>query len=372
MSLKVYDGFDHYNTITDLQQRQGFLQWSMNQGFTISTPGRLGVGKLLATTTTPAQITASFGARNKTAFVGFSMQQTRGLVTTSPAIFFLDSLTNPPVGTIQVALQFNPMNGAVLAFLGGHTQLIAGALVYTGGTFLGASPNNCFNPYEADYFEVLVTVDGAAGVITVRNNGQTILNLTGVNTQATGNATWDAIEFFQQADGFGNPPAWFVDDLYYCDTTTGPNPTYPCSSFLGDVRVITLFPTGNGATIQWTPLSGANWQNVSETAMDSDTTYNSSSTPGNQDFYNFQALTGSPLPAVIAVQVTGAYRKDDGGSRVVLQKISSSASVGSGTNASIPVTYAYVTDLFMLDPHTSAAWTATAVNGLSAGPDLVS
>ena len=65
-----------------------------------------------------------------------------------------------------------------------------------------------------------------------------------------------------------------------------------------------------------TPLAGSNWQEVAETAMDLDTSYNYTSTPGQQDTLNFGALAGT-ITTLYGIQLTYAARKDDAGARSV-------------------------------------------------------
>jgi len=135
------------------------------------------------------------------------------------------------------------------------------------------------------------------------------------------------------------------------------------------VSVDTTFPVSNGA-VQWTPLANSNWQEVSEIAMDSDTSYNFSSTPGQTDLFNMGALRAA-TSVVLGVQVTGAYRKDDATARQVAQQIKSGATQSAGTTNSIPSGYAYYTDLFVLDPNTAASWTVTAAGSAEIGYNLV-
>jgi hypothetical protein len=139
---------------------------------------------------------------------------------------------------------------------------------------------------------------------------------------------------------------------------------------LGDVRCLTLFPVGNNS-IQWTPLANTNWQEVSETAMDGDTSYNFSDTAGQQDLFNFQALSGV-INQIVAVQIKGAYRKSDAGQRTAAQQLVSGATQVAGATTYFGLSYQYVTDLFPNDPNTGVGWTLSAVNALTAGYKLLS
>lgn len=120
------------------------------------------------------------------------------------------------------------------------------------------------------------------------------------------------------------------------------------------------------ATILGT-LTITNAGNVSEVAMDSDDTYNSSSTLNDEDLLVFGVLPGD-INLVLGVQLTGAYRKDDAGTRVVKQALKSSTTEVYGADHYLSTeTYVYFTDLFVLDPNTDTSWTTTGVNSLVAG-----
>jgi hypothetical protein len=161
----------------------------------------------------------------------------------------------------------------------------------------------------------------------------------------------------------------YLANMYICDSTTGPG-SYACNTFLGDVRTAALFPTSNG-TVSWTPLTGSNWSEVNEVAFDGDSSYNYTSAAGNQDILNFGSLVGT-VSGILAVAVTGAYRKDDAGTHTLAQQIVSSGTQEAGATISVPGTYVYDTDVFVLDPATGASWTVTGVNALKAGYKLLS
>ena len=142
------------------------------------------------------------------------------------------------------------------------------------------------------------------------------------------------------------------------------------NSFAGDMRCITLFVTGQ-ISAQWTPSAGLNWQNVDEVAMDGDTTYNSSGTPGTEDILNLQALLRT-VDQVIAVQLTGVYRKDTSGTAMVSQLLQSGGVKSYGTAFSVPNGWSYFIDIWKMDPNGGGNWSASAANNLAAGYNLVS
>lgn len=339
MALKVFDGFDHYGTGTDFLARSGFLQW---QGGNISfVTGRNGNGKAAQPGPPFNGLTGVFSARNSAAGIGMAIDMAGG----STIISLVDSLA----GAAQVTVLFNEANFSIQVYRGVQT-----------GTLLFTSNNNVWSQEVWNYVEVWITVSSTVGTVLVKVNGETLVNLTGQNTQNTANTTFDTLSYT------GNT----IDDFYYADTTTGPG-SFPCNAPLGDVRVFTAFPIGN-SSVTWTPLANTNWQEVSEVAMDGDTSYNFTTTAGDEDLLNFSALANT-VNKILGVQVTGAYRKDDATMRTVKQALKSGATEQYGTTNSLPdTTYAYFTDLWTLDPNTSASWTLAGVNGIAAGYNLVS
>jgi hypothetical protein len=378
MALKVFDGFDHYNSKTDLTARSGVMQWQW------MTPGAPGSGTPTGTVNfvpfpggsvdgecvflqgqswyDMALLTAVLSFRNQTNIVGFRQYAPSGPVVTASgfAIFFYDT---QQVGgpAIQFTILFNENSYGINVFNGSYSA--------AGSTQIGISANNVWAANTGNMIEVQYTISTTVGAVKIIVNGVTVLNLTNVNTQTGSNAVADGIGFKPEINGGITQATGYFDDFYVCDTTLGPG-TYPCNSPLGDVHVYTRFPTGNNSA-QWTPLANTNWQEVSEVVMDGDTSYNYSSTVTQEDLLNFSALS-TTINNILGVQVTGAYRKDDSSARSIKQAFKSGATKVYGTVDSLPTAYTYFTDLWVLDPNTSASWLLAAVNALSAGYNLVS
>ena len=347
MALKVFDGFDHYKANTDMSSRSGFLQWNNTLAVTSFVTGRNGFGLALSLGNANNGFSATFGQRVASAFVGFASNLASGV----GAVFtFTDSLSS----TAQVTVIFNNSNFSVQIRRGTST-----------GTVLLTSANNVWAAGVYNYIEIWPVIDSSAGSVTVNVNGATVATVTGVNTKNSANASWDILTFASQNTG-----TFLLDDLYYADTTTGPG-SFPCSSFLGDSRVDTVFATGNDS-VTWTPLASTNWVEVSEVAMDSDTSYNSTATPTNQDTYTFGALSGT-INVIFGLQITTAQRKDDASARSTKSVLKISSTDYFGATNSLPnTTYTYFTDLWILNPNTTANWTASDVNSADYGINCVS
>lgn len=351
MALKAWDGFDHYGSgAGDFLQRSGFIQYVQTGNFAPAfVTGRNGFGS--AITMTSSAWSAVFQERAASAFIGFALQ----LPTNSGlTIQFLDSTVGLG-GQTQCSVYFDQVNYAIKFFLGN-----------TAGTVLGISANNVWTAKVWNFIEIWPIIDNSSGSITVRVNGVTVASVSGVDTQSSGNAWWDVVNF-------GNPNTGataVIDDLYYADTTTGPG-SYPCNNFLGDVRVATLFPTANSG-VNFTPKSGTNYSQINEHAMDGDTTYNSSANVNDKDLFTFDPLENT-VSKIYGIQLTSAWRKDDGGMRVIDQVVKTGGTEYLGSDHSVPDNfYAYFTDPWILNPNTSVNWTLTDVNNILAGYKLIS
>lgn len=340
MALVAFDGYDHYNTLTDFYARTGALQyWRPGVGYpAVTTPGRNGFGKCL-----------SFGDQDTTYFifnqapanagVGFAFRCSAGNTCTAT---FRDSIA----GSQQCNIYFG--EGYRVTFSRGNTAL-------------AVSPNNVWVGNVWNWVEWWVDLSDTVGTCTLLINGVTIFSLTGLDNKNTANNWIDSFSFGGLA---------YFDDFYYADRTTGPG-TVPFNGPVGDIKVQTLFPISDHS-VQFTPSSGAsNYAMVDETAMDSDTTYNHSSNPTDEDTFIFQSLA-SNIVSVFGIQLIGAYRKDDASVRTMKQVIITSAtSYYAATFNLSDTSYSYHCDLWVINPNTSANWTVAQINGLAAGYNLV-
>jgi hypothetical protein len=368
VALKVWDGFDHYNATADFLARSGFLQWQEPppSPFPVLSfvTGRNGFGKAIkiqnnTAVAFTAWLRAVWGDRNAEYYQGVAALIPSGTVgqACSLAMSFFDTVA----GAAQITVLFNGANYSVQAFRGG-----------LGGTSIGLSANNVWSGDVWNFLESHVKIDGSTGSVSIRVNGVTVLNLTGQNTKPTANAWADACDFGVMPIALAAGQIFVeLDDIYYADTTSGAG-TFPANTFLGDCRVATLFATGVGSSTDFSPLANANWQEISEQAMDSDSSYNYSTNPTDEDLFAFSPLTAT-LSTIFGIQITVAARKDDAGARVLKSAVKSGATEDYGADHSLPdMQYAYFSDLWILDPDTGANWTLSGVNGAQYGYNLVS
>ena len=141
--------------------------------------------------------------------------------------------------------------------------------------------------------------------------------------------------------------------------------TYPTAPANVVVANFTATMSGGDFPFSYTRTS-TNFANVNEIVMDGNSSYNAANTVGFKDLF-----TVSPqLPAavqVLAIQLTGAYAKDDANSRSIAQVISSGGNESVSANHSLSASYTYVNDIYVQDPNGNVSWTANATNNMLIG-----
>jgi len=110
---------------------------------------------------------------------------------------------------------------------------------------------------------------------------------------------------------------------------------------------------------------------IGEQYCDNANTYNYSNTVGQQDSFTTDG-TLSTNSIVYGVQVTGVFTKNDAGARAACNLIISGGTQSNGATTSLGTSYAGVTDIYAVDPNTSASWTPANVNAAKIGYKLVS
>lgn len=233
-----------------------------------------------------------------------------------------------------------------------------------GTTVLGTTTALTVGQYPYLEFKVVIA-NAPDGVVTIRKNGSTLLDVTGIGTQNTASATWDEIQVgpVYTTSTVGE---WCFDDLYVLDGTG----SAPWNGFLGNCCVDTTWPTEEGAQSEWTPATGTdNALMVQDVAPDTDT-YVTSEVPAIDTY----VVEDSPQPGKLmyGVQLALSVKRADAGlfgmSAVVRQ-------AGANRFVVLPtpgLNYAYQFVLFAANPLTGTSWTETQFNSAEFGFGRVS
>lgn len=246
--------------------------------------------------------------------------------------------------TVHLGVGLN--NNSVVLFRGNFATYLTGA----SGVFAA----NVFY-----YIEISATIHDTTGTCEVRVNGSSVINFTG-DTRNGGGSTIDTVSFLSYSGAYYT----YVDDFYICDDSGAA----PYNTFLGDIRIHTLSPSGAGSLTQMTPSSGANYTTVDELPY-SGTDYVRGSA-GQVDLY-----TASDLPAgvgtIYGVQANAIVKKTDAGLLSGRTKLKSGTTTVNGATTVLGTVDYTVTDTRQLNPDTSLAWTAGDVNALEVGMEAV-
>jgi len=277
------------------------------------------------------------------------------------------SYTEAIIGAAMQWNSTNQINGNMLGFVAGGTIVAALRVVFVSPNYVWRVVNSAgttlatgttpLSTGQWSYLELKVVVSATVGTVEVRLNGAATAECSGTSLN-TGSSNIDTIILSALS------AQTIFDDVYVVDTS-GSSPT---NTFLGEVRVCTLIPNGNGANTAWggTGTGGfGEWDDI--TAHDDDTTYVSSSTPGDRETSTLTDLSAA-TSTVFAVQTNLVARKDDAGTRTIAPVVVIGGTPYDGTTtAALSSSYADYTQLYdRLDP-SGATWTASTVNAMETG-----
>lgn len=278
-----------------------------------------------------------------------------GVAFKLPTLVTNDLITFKEGATDHVIIRVTP-TGAIQVLRAPSTQLGISA---TGLVFAGFY----------NYLEVLCTVDGAAGVVTVNLNNNNLLSLTSQDTDNAGAVPEiNAIKF----QG-GNPSGTFIDDVYILDTTGAA----PQNGILGDTRVESLIPVADG-TLQDFPVlepvtPTTHFDKVNDLVPDDAVSFVASETGGDQDTFDMQTLSDpGGSSAIYAVQQLLYGRKDKVTAKSFLPITRVAGTVYQGAVNPLVVAFDYYAEMWQQNPDTGPAdWTEAQVNSAEWGAEVV-
>jgi hypothetical protein len=276
-----------------------------------------------------------------------------GLAFKQPVLVTNDLITFKEGATDHVIIRITP-TGAIEVLRAPSTQLgiTAAGLIFAG---------------FYNYLEVLCTVDGAAGVVTVNLNNTQLLNLTSQNTDNSGAVPEiNAIQF----QG-GNPSGTSIDDVYILDTVG----SAPQNAVLGDTRVESLVPVADGA-VQMFPViepvtPTTHFDKVDDLTPDDAVTFIASEDAADIDTFDMQTLSDpGGSSAIYGVQQMVYARKDKVTAKSV-RPISRSGAVNyQGAINPLDTAFDYYVEMWQQDPDTAADWTESGVNTAEWGAEV--
>jgi hypothetical protein len=191
------------------------------------------------------------------------------------------------------------------------------------------------------------------------NGGLEATVATGQDTQNGGTAFITQFGLGRAASG-PNIAATY-SEFYLQDDTTP----------LGDRRVETLFPNGNGATQDFASSSGGHYTDVDDTTADDDSTYVESTTAGDIELFDIQNMSSTPTD-ITAASIWSCVRKTDAGEKSAAAVLRQSSTNYDQATFYPSTSYQYNSPILTTDPATAAAWTESGINSAQIGLKVIS
>lgn len=350
MALLWCDGFDHYGT-DKTNMTDGAWAELGSSHVTIS-----GVNPRTGTNSMQMNTTSALPGANRRVLGG--AKTTVGL---GSAWWF----SNLPTSTARLYGFRDAANAVQLTITLQSTGIIS--VERGGSTFLGDSVTPAVTAEAYTHIEAQVTMgegSPATGEVEVRVNGVTVVSLVGVDTIETANPETSQVTI----GPFGSTPGdastgittLYYDDLFCYDDTGAHN-----NDFIGDRRVVTLFPDADTAQADWSWNIGPNaFSTINDIIPDDDTTYifaNPGGSPSPVSEFDMQDLPVG-VTAISGVLVVNRMRKTDAGVADVTPGIVSGSSEKIGATHALTEAYTYYHEVVEVDPDTAAPFTPTALN----------
>jgi len=290
---------------------------------------------------------------------GYSLGTNYGQIKT-PA------LTTDPTLIVGIAFKPSIATGILLALYDGSQQGVNVRLrgdyllqVYRDTTLLGTSST----PVPLSrwcYIELKVLCSSSTGSFELRVNGVNVLSQSGINTKAGTHNYHDVVAVGLPVSS----TAYYYDDFYVCDGSGSLN-----NDFLGGVRVVTLFPSADTATKEWTASSGTNHSALlNENPCDDNNNYVQDTVSSHTDLFDFQDTPATIASTVSGVQVNTDCRETDATPFSLKTVVVSGGTTDEGTASAIG-TQSFTTKRRVVetDPNTGMAWTKTATDAAQFG-----
>jgi hypothetical protein len=306
-----------------------------------------GISHLLTSTTTSAKgIRTKVFSAISSGVVGFSVR----FDSTNVNTHFLSLLD--PQGFEHIRLTRNS-SGQILITRTGNAL--------TGGTTVGSFPDETWFWVELK-FSIADSI-GANSVQLWVNGVLEATVATGQDTRNGGDGSVQSIYLGGFVAGGGINIRY--SEFYVSDSTTP----------LGDCRVESLFPNGNGDTQNFSATSGTHWQEVDDNPADDNSTYVESAAPDDIELFQMTNLSSNPS-VIHAVSPWLCTQKTDAGTKTFAPIIRLSSTNYEQANVNAFDSYSYnnpvILELNPDSPGGTDPWDLTAVNAAQVGLKVVS
>lgn len=353
MTLLWMDGLDRYSVSADLTQNYtvdnftggvDFLATSgINGGGCVQIDGDQEIRRFFTSTLTAGGVMHA----------GFWLRITN-IPGAARTFFNFETNLQSGISKLNPYLMVNP---DFSISVNAHGVAWDSAVVATSAAGTLAQTVYAFVEYAAKW-----NTSGSGGFIKVWVDGNLVINFSGnavsgtvpTTCTAAGPALW------------GNFSTGFrYDDLIIWDEVgTDFSLTSLSTTYIPEIE--TLSVDGND-TVQFTPLSGSNFQMVDDPAFqDADTTYNFSTTVGHEDLFTVDDMASTPL-YVFAVGVKVVWRSHVPSIMTARDSLKSGGTTTYSADRTMTTSYILAASFYGKDPDTSAVWTVSAPDSIKVG-----
>lgn len=342
MALLWCDGFDHYGVLGTMTDGA----WAEVGATLDATNPRTGSKCIRFNNLTQGGlIRRVLGAAHTTVGVAFAMYTTN-LPSANDKERLLSFHDAANIAQVSIVLQ----STGIIAVKRGAAN---------SGTLLGDSGTPALTANAYQHVECVVLFSQTVGTVEVRVNGVTVVSLSGQDTCATALVECSQVALGAIVGTGSSTMDVYMDDMLCYDNTGSYNNT-----FIGDRRVLTLYPNANTATADWTAVGAATgYECIDETNPDEDTTYITASTVGMVSEFGLEDLPDG-VSVINAVVMVERARKTEAGTANTQVSIVSGASTTAGVDKPLTEVYTYRQDVFQIDPASAAPFTPTEVDAL--------
>ncbi len=337
----MFDGFDLYNGDT---APLGFLgKWTSN-----NSSGSLVTGRFTGQAYRPG-----------TSFSGERHRALDSAVSALTPTFAIKVTAASTVGSVRpvIVLKSAATYMVGIAFEAGGVISAYRLTAIGTGTLLGSSAISSYSLATWHSIEAEVEISDTTGRVTVYVDGVSVLNLTSQDTRNGAPTTVDTLGLASHGSGGANVD---IDDLWVEYSGTKPTKL---------LRVETIRPNADGATLNWTPSTGSSHFAVVDDTTVSEADYLQASVVGDVDELSLGNLSSTPT-LIKTVNAIGYAKRTDATARSIALGVKSGATNSDGANFALAATTTRFDRRMDVDPDTSAAWLGAAVDALQGRPKV--
>lgn len=289
MSILFMDGADYYTTFA---AGMGAAVWNGNSNYaaTITQPGgAYSYGRYIELVTGQF-ISKALGGDYQEIILGFHIAPNSGTLGSGQDLL---RLSDTVVGTPQMSMRIES-TGVMGVYRGTTSQLGS-----TSSGLVSAS-----QVYSWVTIRVKIASAANGGLVEVWAGGlgmgiTRLLNLTGVNTQATANSFVNQVYFKSPTTSF-----YRLDNVHICDTAGA---DLALNSVMDEKQIFAAFPTANGTASQFTANGGATLYGcLDEVPPNGDTDYIDSNASGDRSDFVVTPSTSVFVHKVIKMSAYAA------------------------------------------------------------------